>query len=196
MSGRGLFVACLLAAATAGAVEDWLPFRYATKDAGDCGPGDKPGQVLERILPPVVRFPNEKLLWRRIYAFRDFNCDGKVDLLLSEDRFGKGTGGFSFYLYLGDGSNAFHRVDLDIGGNSVAVERLWDRNRIWTNWHTGGGESVLSVFDIGTNGYTKEQRLVIHPGDGGTDMGNAIFSAVFNGRDAVKFCDGPERVKK
>ena len=186
-----LIVTITSVAAYGASFYDASPFKFSTCPLGDFGhiPGDR-SNIIERTIPVRVSLPNEELTWHRIYSVMDFNCDGKDDLLLSEDWTGKGNGGYSFHLLLGVATNDYRLVDLDIGGGRVAVERCWDFNRIWTSWHCGGGETSLSVMNIGKDGYGKVQYLGLYAGDCGTDMDNAILDTVFNSSNSVKFIEG------
>lgn len=65
-------------------------------------------------------------------------------------------------------------VDPDHGG----------RPRLVTYWHMSSSEGQLTLWRLGDEDFQWLHTVTIHPGDGGTDEGRAIYSA-FLGSDPV-----------
>lgn len=128
--------------------------------------------------------------WRVI---ADLDGDGHSDMLLSEplSTFGKMGGAWGVYLWRkGDfqwvGSVTAHPL-------AIAFERDRDRFqrdekdlfyvRIWTYLRDSGSEGGLCYYRVGPHSVQRAEGLTIYPGDGGSDLGRAIYSAVMQHSD-------------
>ena len=134
-------------------------------------------QTREELFAPIT---NPDLSPERRYAELDLNGDGTNDLLLSTSVSHGGTGGLIYNLYLGVGQNRFKKLD-QFGAGVFAVEAHGETKRLWSYTHCSSQSGTIRYryFDR-TGQFKKSQSLLIYPGDGGSDVGNAIYSAVFN----------------
>ena len=118
----------------------------------------------------------------------DLDGDGSEDMLLSEgiSHFGKLGGAWGVYLRQ-DGD--FRRVgELTAHPLAVSIEPDRDRHqreekdryhaRVWVYLRDSGSSGGLGYYRVGPHGVSEVLGLTIYPGDGGTDLGRAVYDAV------------------
>jgi len=129
---------------------------------------------------PRQEFPPQ----RRFRILADFNGDGIEDMALSTDTRMFGNAGGWFSLYLGNGEGKYREYDGFFAHPlAISLERRHEMVRLWT-YHRGGGASgMLGFRRVEEAGLSAYERIQIHPGDGGTRMGNAMMDAVFDNSD-------------
>jgi len=113
----------------------------------------------------------------------DLNGDGIADKIESGPSWTFGTGGGSFVVTINGKTN---QQSYAIGGKPYfALEKIPTGNmRLWSYWHMSAQEGVLTSYMFTPE--LKQENITINPGDGGTDLGNAIMKAVFNEKDLIK----------
>lgn len=124
------------------------------------------------------------------WRFRgDFNDDGIEDVALSMDTKGFGTGGGIFYLHLGNPKGKYIKIGsfhAHPAEDAIALEKFHEGPRLWTYLHGGSARGSLGYYEIHNSAMSERRDITILPGDGGTNIGNAIYKAVFDNSD-VKF---------
>jgi len=131
--------------------------------------------------------------WRVVV---DLDGDGKDDLLLSEpaELFGTMGGEWEVYLFR-DGD--YRKVGaLTAHPRALSFERDHDRTqrdakdryyaRVWVYLRGGGSEGGLGYYRVGEQAVAGERGVTIYPGDGGTDLGRAVYDAVM-GHSEIPF---------
>ena len=117
----------------------------------------------------------------RLYAEIDLNEDGLMDIIISDELSMKGTGGISWFIYFCIGANQYREASKDIGGWPLAVESYgFEGTRLWSYWHMNASSGYIGYLHIGKHGEcTQSPGLEISTGDGGSEIGNGIYDAVF-----------------
>ncbi|MHC4504406.1 MAG: hypothetical protein ACYTFI_13960 [Planctomycetota bacterium] len=119
----------------------------------------------------------------------DLTGDGIDELILSESVSCGGTGGFVYNLYLGLPGGRFKRVG-GFGCNVMAVETHGSMKRLWTYSHSSSASGSLQYRYFDDKGaYREGPAIVIFPGDGGTQIGNAILASIFNSKTRLKMVE-------
>ena len=137
----------------------------------------------EQLFAPIA---DPKLNPERRYAEFDLNGDGTKDLLLSTSVSHGGTGGLIYNLYLGIGKNKFKKLNQFLAGG-FAVETHGKIKRLWSYSHCSSQSGTIQYCYFDWKGrFQKSNTLLIHPGDGGTDMGNKIYKTIFNEKTILK----------
>lgn len=139
--------------------------------------------------PSAIALVTEGGFSERYRILGDFNEDGIQDMALSDDINFFGNGGGEFTLYLRNEEGKYRecgRFWTHPTADAIAIEKWGKEIRLWTYSHGGGGTGSIGYYDITSKGLSVFHGLIIHPGDSGTVMGNAIADAVFK-HSAVKF---------
>jgi hypothetical protein len=123
--------------------------------------------------------------WRVV---ADLDGDGHPDMLISTvmSDFGQAGGRWDVYLWR---DADYKRVgEIFASPRAIALEpdhSRWQRDeaerfyvRIWTYSHISGSEGGLGYYRVGPNSVEDVKGVDIYPGDGGTDLGRAVFDAV------------------
>ena len=142
-------------------------------------------QTREQLFAPITD-RNMEVSPERGYAELDLNADGTNDLVLSESVSFGGTGGLVYNLYLGVGDARFQRIDRFLAG-IMATETHGGTTRLWFYSHMSAASGTIQYRYFDRKGeFQKSQVLTIHPGDGGSDIGNGIYSSIFNDKSTLK----------
>jgi len=97
-----------------------------------------------------------------------------------------GTGGLIYNLYLGVGQDRFRKLDQFLAGG-FAVEVHGKTKRLWSYSHMSSQSGTIQYRYFDRKGrFQKSQPLVIHPGDGGSEVGNAIYASIFNDKTILR----------
>jgi hypothetical protein len=140
-------------------------------------------QTREQLFAPIT---DPKVNPERHYAELDLNGDGINDLLLSTSVSDGGTGGLIYNLYLGVRQGRFKKLDQFLAGG-FAVEVHGETKRLWSYSHMSSQSGTIQYWYFDRKGdFQKSQPLLIHPGDGGSEVGNAIYASIFNDKTMVK----------
>lgn len=140
-------------------------------------------QTREQLFAPITD-PNVNP--ERRYAEFDLNGDGTNDLLLSTSVSHGGTGGLIYNLYLGVGQDRFKELDQFLAGG-FAVEVHGKTKRLWSYSHISSQSGTIQYRYFDRKGrFMKSQTLLIHPGDGGSEVGNAVYTSIFNEKTILK----------
>ena len=116
----------------------------------------------------------------------DLNGDGIDELILSRSVSLGGTGGLVYDLYLGLEGDRFKPLDSFLSC-VMAVEPRGKVKRLWTYTHSSSQSGHLQYRYFDRDGdLQKGPAMLIHPGDGGSETGNAIFDAVFRHDNTLK----------
>lgn len=124
--------------------------------------------------------------WR---VLADLDGDGVQDMMLSGCAATFGNAGGSWTVYLSR-NGEFKRVgDLFAHPGAIAFEPDQGRYkddvaerryaRIWTFHHGSASSGMLGYFRVGEHAVDDFRGLEIYGGDGGTDLGNALYKATF-----------------
>ena len=143
---------------------------------------EAPFLTREEIIQPEPEddFNKDKSRDRR-YAEVDLNDDGLKDIIISDPGYTGGTGGVSWGVYLCVSTNQYKGVG-GMFGNMLALEddcRNWGSKRIWSYSHISGWSGTVQYLYFEDGEGKLSPALVIYTGDGGTDMGNGIYNAIF-----------------
>ncbi len=120
----------------------------------------------------------------RYRILADINGDGIMDMALScsISLFGNAGGHFTVYIQNEDGR--FRRLGEFFGHPmALALERVGEKVRLWTYVRGGGWLGKIGYHEVTEEGLSGYHGVVIHPGDSGTKMGNAIYGAVMTNSD-------------
>jgi len=156
--------------------------------AGACW-GDVSAAPVDPSLSPVQSIYEEGHFAERYRILTDLDGDGVDDLLLSEDIRSGGTMGQNWKVYL-NRSGAFKSLgSITAHLGAIAFEPDKARHaalpaerhftRIWVYLRSSGSEGSFGYYRIGEKAVGKLQKLDLYPGDGGTDIGRAIYAATF-----------------
>ncbi|MCL2105152.1 MAG: hypothetical protein FWH21_08920 [Kiritimatiellaeota bacterium] len=153
--------------------------------SSECIPENKsPGSTWCETMPPDEADNYEKWLMERNekcwYAELDLTGNGVKDIIISDPIYTGGKGGFSWNVYLYVSTNQYKRLPVEIFGWPLTVEEYYDSTLIWAYSHISGRQGAIQYWEINKRGECIESaRLEIYTGDGGTDIGNAVYDAIF-----------------
>ena len=121
----------------------------------------------------------------RVRLLADFNADGIQDLALSDVHSSLGVGGTNFILYLGNGKGKYRSHGNFVANLScISLEKTPDKNiRLWTFRRLNGRMGYIGYNEVRDEGLSEYRSVIIHPGDGGTKLGNVIYEAVIKNSD-------------
>lgn len=125
----------------------------------------------------------------RLRILTDLDGDGVEDMLLSGGPETSGTMGRTWTVYLSR-SKDFRRIgEVSAHPIAIAIEPDQDRAqtdakirrfaRIWVYLKSSGRNGSFGYFRVGDNSVDEMKAIEIYPGDGGTDLGRAIYDATF-----------------
>lgn len=125
----------------------------------------------------------------RLRILTDLDGDGVEDMLLSGGSESSGTMGRDWTVYLnrnGDfsaiGEVWAHPMaiaiepDQDLIQTDPKVQRF---ARIWVYLKSSGRNGTFGYYRIGNKSVDEIKAIEIYPGDGGTELGDAIYKATF-----------------
>lgn len=122
----------------------------------------------------------------RQFAELDLNGDGTNDLLVSESVSLGGTGGLVYNLYIAVGQGQFRRLDQFLAGG-FAVEIHGETKYLWSYSHSSSQSGTIQCRYFDRKGrFQKSGVLEIHPGDGGSEIGNGLYQVIFNDKTVLK----------
>ena len=116
----------------------------------------------------------------------DFNNDGVVDRAISEklENFGKSGGHFTIYLKL---KGKFKKLgEVYLHPAAYCIEGRHEESRIWTYLIISAGAGLLRAYTIKKGKLNEAGSIEINPGDGGTELGRAIYKTIFRRKDHIK----------
>ena len=119
----------------------------------------------------------------RYKAEVDLNADGINELILSYPVSFGGTGGLVYGLYRGLGEDRYVRIDCFLAGSMALEDNLYGSGigkRLWTYTHSSSQSGHVQYRFFDRKGVFKQgPGMFIFTGDGGTEMGNRIYGAIF-----------------
>lgn len=120
----------------------------------------------------------------------DINRDGVLDKIVSgpSGMFGAQGQNGPFILTLSMNGN---NKDISIGGSGDwVIERSKEWIRLWSYAHSSSTSGNIGYYEISLWDGTRKSggSLSISTGDGGTDLGNGIYSSVFNEKNEHISC--------
>ena len=99
-------------------------------------------------------------------------------------QFGSGGGEFTIYLRNAEGKYKEYGTFWSHPSTETIAIEIWSQTiRLWTYSRLGGGTGSIGHYVVGEKGLSDRSSIVIHPGDSGTVIGNAIVAAVFKNSD-------------
>lgn len=144
--------------------------------------------------PSLVPHPNPmdgatRKFSERLRILTDLDGDGVEDMLLSGGPELSGTMGRAWTVYLNRGGNHTAIGEVWAHPKAIAIEPDQDRTktdakarrlaRIWVYLKSSGRNGSFGYYRVGSESVDKIKDIEIYPGDGGTDLGNAIYEATF-----------------
>jgi len=137
--------------------------------------------MLAQDMSPVPALVGDQAIPGERYRIRtDVDGDGIPDLILSDPLRLFGNGGGGWEVFLGKPDDTFSsagRISAQVG--FIRVERKDETSRMWV-WFPGGAwVGALGYYEIRDGRIQPFASLTIYAGDGGTELGNAVFHAVF-----------------
>lgn len=119
----------------------------------------------------------------------DLNGDGVEDMLLSGGPEAFGTMGGPWTVYLSQGGDFKAIGEVWAHPMAIAIEPDQDRiqtdakarrfARIWVYLKSSGRNGSFGYYRVGNESVDGIKAVEIYPGDGGTDLGRAIYEATF-----------------
>lgn len=131
--------------------------------------------------PSLIPLPKiEVMSGERYRILGDFNCDGIEDMALSVDisLFGNAGGDFDIYLRKNKGDLRKY-ASIFLHYRAIAIEKIGEDVRLWAYRRSGGWVGDIGYYEVKAEGLSDYKSIMIYPGDSGTEMGNAIYGAVF-----------------
>lgn len=134
--------------------------------------------------------PTERVKYAERYRILvDLDGDGINDMLLSgsPDEFGTMGGPWNVYLnregdYIEVGEIWAHPMAIAFEPDQGRIHndpKLHRFARIWVYLKSSGSAGTLGYYRVGRESVDKMSGIEIHPGDGGTTLGNALYEATF-----------------
>lgn len=90
-----------------------------------------------------------------------------------------GTGGNQYMVFARTSGGLQYAGSLHFGACRAVDPDVAGRARLVTYWHISGSEGRLTLWRLGDEDFQPLQTITIHPGDGGTAEGNAVYDALF-----------------
>ena len=141
-------------------------------------------------LVPVIDPRDEKGYVERWRLQVDLDDDGDEDLLLSEPTVLFGTMGGTWTVYLNDKTTYREIGILSAHPRVISLEPDKERFlkepsrrfyvRAWVYLKSSGSEGAFGYYRIGFDSVSDFQGVDLYPGDGGTDLGRAVYEAAFS----------------
>jgi len=138
--------------------------------------------------PSGVSITTELGISDRYRILGDFNVDGIEDMAISADMNQFGSGGGEFTIYLCNAGGEYRKYGTfwsHPAVETIAIEKWGQNISLWTYSHLGGGTGSIGYYGMGEKGMSDRSSIIIHPGDSGTAMGNALVESVFKNSDVV-----------
>jgi hypothetical protein len=151
--------------------------------------------------PSMIAHPNSiegtgQTYSERLRILTDLDGDGVEDLLLSGDSASSGKMGRVWSVYLKRKGEYAQVGEIWAHPKAIAIEQDQDRirsdpkarrhARIWVYLRGSGRNGSFGYYRVGDQGVDELKSVEIYPGDGGTELGNAIYEATFK-RSPVPF---------
>ena len=125
----------------------------------------------------------------RFRILTDLDGDGVDDMLLSLGKQAAGAMGSTFTVYLSR-EGEFSRIgEIWAHPGALTIEPDQGRfdkdrktrrfSRIWVYLKSSGTAGSFGYYRVGEDSVDKMEDVEIYPGDGGTDLGRAIYEAAF-----------------
>lgn len=118
----------------------------------------------------------------------DLDGDGKLDQLVAGPAYSFGTMGGTWSVLLNRDGKMVKIGSITAHPKAIAVEPDHDRNlkdpakrvyaRIWVYLRGDGRSGNLGYYRVGEKSVGELKSIEIYPGDGGTDLGRSVYSAV------------------
>ena len=161
------------------------PVHLPVEELRDDGVPDP--SLTPRLSSPDQEDPSPTGYAERTRILVDLNNDGETDMLLSSDI------GMDVYYRHGDLFYQVGAIDNDLScfafeydyGHPGANGRF--TARIWTYSPGGGWIGQLGYFRVGEREISPFCGMEIYPGDGGTEIGRKLFSAVFETESEIPY---------
>jgi hypothetical protein len=140
-------------------------------------------------LQPLPDPTGKKKHVERSRILTDLDGDGVDDLLLSggPETFGSMGGPWTVHFsrkgeYVQIGEIVAHPLAIAIEPDQARHQKdlkLRRHARIWVYLKSSGSAGSYGYYRVGEDSVDEMQSIEIHPGDGGTALGNAIYNATF-----------------
>jgi hypothetical protein len=131
----------------------------------------------------------QKKYVERFRILTDLDGDGIADLLLSGGPEAFGNMGGPWAVHLNRKGNYVEIGEVTAHPLAIAIEpdqarhrkdlKLRRHARIWVYLKASGSAGSYGYYRVGEDSVDEMQAIEIHPGDGGTTLGNAIYDATF-----------------
>src|SRR5688572_20249794 len=110
----------------------------------------------------------------------DIDGDGIRDRLVSEPIRDFGTAGGHWGILLGKKEGGFVSVGRIFAHPlALRVEKLFDSTRLWVYVRDSGSSGGLGFYVLKEGRISDLRMIDVSPGDGGTDLGRAVYDTVF-----------------
>lgn len=109
----------------------------------------------------------------------DIDGDGIADRLVSEPISDFGSAGGNWEVFLGKKEGLVSAGSLFAHPMALRTEKLLDYVRIWVYLKSSGSSGALGFYALKEGRISDLKMIVISPGDGGTDLGRAIYATIF-----------------
>jgi hypothetical protein len=144
--------------------------------------------------PSLLPYPNPtegavQKYSERLRILTDLDGDGMEDMLLSGGPESSGTMGRAWTVYLSRKGD--FRAIGEVWAHPMAIAIEPDQDpiqtdakarrfaRIWVYLKSGGGKGSFGYYRVGNESVDQIKAIEIYPGDGGTDLGRAVYEAAF-----------------
>ncbi len=109
----------------------------------------------------------------------DIDGDGIADRLVSEPIRDFGNAGGHWEVFLGKKEGLVSVGSIFAHPLALRTEKLFDSVRIWVYSRASGSSGGLGFYVLKEGRLSDLKMIDISPGDGGTDLGRAIYDTVF-----------------
>ena len=122
------------------------------------------------------------------YCRVDLNGDGLEDIIVTGPHSWAGTGGNVHFIFLRQPDGNYKQGKDTITANSLALEQHGGRTFLWCYSRSSSQSGTIWYYSIDTPGnLLASSRLGIRTGDGGSDLGNRVYQAIFNETALLRF---------